>query len=122
MEALPSIFESSREHLEQAKIQLSRSDQSSRARKDALRDCISALEALLRQVSGENDLRASVQNLIADFWGPKAVLRDAIAIWTHIHEKKPDVRHGNPELIDLPIEETIYWIDRINLKYCLKAE
>jgi hypothetical protein len=77
---------------------------------------------LLRQVSGENDLRASVQNLIADDWGPKGVLRDAIEIWTHIHEKKPDVRLGNPELIDLPIEETIYWIDRINLKYCLKAE
>jgi hypothetical protein len=125
LDALPSIFESSREHLEQAKIQLARSDKSSRARKDALRDCISALEALLRQVSGENDLRSSVQKLVVDEWGPKAVLRDATSIWTHIHEQKPDVRHGNPELIDLPIDETIYWIDRINslVKYiCLKCE
>ncbi|WP_056681936.1 hypothetical protein [Cytobacillus solani] len=125
LEELPSIFESTREHLEQAKLQLARSDKSSRARKDALRDCISALEALLRQISGENDFRASVQRLISDDWGPKAVLRDATSIWTHIHEQKPDVRHGNPELIDLPIEETIYWIDRINslVKYIyMKAE
>lgn len=125
LEELPSIFESTREHLEQAKLQLARSDKSSRARKDALRDCISALEALLRQISGENDLRSSVQNLISNDWGPKAVLRDATSIWTHIHEQKPDVRHGNPELIDLPIEETIFWINRINslVKYiCMKAE
>lgn len=107
LKGLPRIFESSKQHLEQAKIQLYRSDKSSRARKDALRDCISALEALLRQISGANDLRASVQKIISDDWAPKNVLR---AIWTHIHEQKPDVRHGNPELIDLPIEDTIYWM------------
>lgn len=124
LEVLPSIFESSREHLEQAKIQLSQSDKSSRARKDALRDCISALEALLKQVSAENDFRASVKKL-SEEWDSKAILRDATSIWSYIHDEKPDVRHGNPELIELPIEDTIYYIDRINalIKFiCMKAE
>lgn len=111
IDEIPFNFENTIQHLEQAKEQLSRID-NPRARKDALRDCVSALEAHLKYLSGINDFRNSVNELVERNIGNKKILRDALTIWTFVHEDVPDIRHGHSEDIDFEKEEVLYYIDR----------
>ncbi|AXK21471.1 hypothetical protein [Bacillus sp. COPE52] len=105
-------YENTSQHLNQAKEQLGRME-TPRARKDALRDCVSALESHLKYLSGKNDFRASVAELVSRGIGSKKAIKDALTIWSYVHEDIPDVRHGHTEDISLSSEEALYWIDRI---------
>lgn len=111
LEEIPWTFENTIAHLGQAKEQLTRIDHP-RARKDALRDCVSALEAHLKYLSGINDFRQSVHELITRNIGNKKILRDALTIWTYVHDDVPDIRHGHSDNISLEKEEVLYYIDR----------
>ncbi|MFD0084204.1 hypothetical protein [Priestia megaterium] len=111
LEEIPFTYENTAQHLAQAKEQLSRID-NPRARKDALRDCVSALESHLKYLSGKGDFRASVAELISRNIGNKKILRDALTIWTFVHEDVPDIRHGHSESISMEKEEVLYYIDR----------
>jgi len=108
---IPFTYENTAQHLEQAKEQLSRID-NPRARKDALRDCVSALEAHLKYLSGKDDFRAAVTELVAQNIGNKKILRDSLTIWTFVHDDVPDIRHGHSESISMEKEEVLYYIDR----------
>ncbi|MBJ7967905.1 hypothetical protein [Bacillus cereus] len=112
LEGLLFTYENTNQHLNQAKEQLTRME-TPRARKDALRDCVSALESHLKYLSGMNDFRASVAELVRRDIGSKKVIKDALTIWTYVHEGIPDVRHGHTEDVPLSSEEALYWIDRI---------
>ena len=111
LEEIPFTYENTAQHLEQAKEQLSRID-NPRARKDALRDCVSALESHLKYLSGKDDFRAAVKELVDQNVGDKKILRDALTIWTFVHEDVPDIRHGHSESISMEKEEVLYYIDR----------
>lgn len=100
-------------HLDQARGQL-RTMGSQRAIKDALRDCLSAMEALVKKLGGSPELRASITALRGEKrWGPDIILRDGLGIWDRVHELHPDVRHGTPETSEITKEEALYWIDRL---------
>ena len=101
-------------HLNQAKEHLKNST-NDRARKDAIRDCLSATESLLKCLSGEDDIRYATQKLINNgSWGPRSILKEGESIWNKIHHDYPDVRHGNPKQSDITDEEALYWIERIS--------
>lgn len=111
LEELPFTYENAAQHLEQAKEQLSRIE-NPRARKDALRDCVSALESHLKYLSGKDDFRAAVTELVGQNIGNKKIIRDALTIWNYVHEDVPDIRHGHTENFAMPTEEVLYYIDR----------
>lgn len=100
------------DHLEQAILQMSRSE-SERALKDAVRDCMSAMETLIKAITGTNDIKDGTKELRAKKNGPDIILKDGLSIWNKIHELYPDVRHGNPNVSSLSKEEASYWVDRI---------
>jgi hypothetical protein len=111
LEELPFTYENTTQHLEQAKEQLVKID-NPRARKDALRDCVSGLESYLKYLSGKADFRAAVGELIAKNTGNKKILRDALTLWSFVHEDIPDIRHGHAENFAFDKEEVLYYIDR----------
>ena len=110
---LANSFDQAHEHLKQALSHLS-SPTSPRARKDGLRDCLSAMESLLKTATGTADIKDATTALRADKrWGGKPIVKDGLAIWNHIHELHPDVRHGQAASSDLNERECLYWADRI---------
>ncbi|MGE7922360.1 hypothetical protein ACQKND_04135 [Viridibacillus arvi] len=106
------------QHLEQAKEQLSRID-NPRARKDALRDCVSALESQVKYLSGEKDFKNGVYKLRNSNFGNTKIIKDASTMWTFVHEDIQDIRHGHAEEFSITVEEALYYIDRITalIKY-----
>ncbi|MGO8930473.1 MAG: hypothetical protein ACLQU3_26700 [Limisphaerales bacterium] len=106
-------FDQAFEHFTQALEHL-RVPQSSRSRKDGLRDCLSAMESVLKVATGTNDIKDATAALRADTrWGIDAIVKDGLSIWNRIHELYPDVRHGQASGSDLSDHECLYWIDRI---------
>ena len=101
------------EHLRQAKRHMENiSDE--RSRKDALRDCASALESQLEYYTQKTKLEDAVRTIkTADNNIPRKIIDDAKTIWDRIHQETPDVRHGSAITSDLSEAEALYWIDRI---------
>lgn len=100
------------DHLGQLINNLGRDNE--RALKDAVRDAMSATEALLAFVTGQTEFGDSTKYLQdAGTWGPKSILRDGLTIWDYLHRNHGDIRHGNPNATPLPREEAIYWIERM---------
>jgi hypothetical protein len=111
--AVETSFHQAFEHLSQALEHL-RAPQTSRSRKDGLRDCLSAMESLLKAATGTDDIRDATTALRADSrWGIDAIVKDGLSIWSRIHELYPDVRHGQASGSDLSDHECLYWVDRI---------
>jgi hypothetical protein len=107
------ICAQAKSHLEQAKEQLRKTD-NPRAMKDALRDCLSAMEALVKKLSGSDDFDNAINLLKSDDrWSPKNIIRDDSRIWNKIHSLYPDIRHGTAEPSNISKEEAYYWIDRL---------
>lgn len=101
------------DHLQQAREQLHKTD-NPRAWKDALRDCLSAMEALVNQLGGSSDIDKSTKALRdSRNWGPDVVVKDGLSIWNRMHDLYPDIRHGNHAASALGREEALYWIDRL---------
>lgn len=113
-EQVRDICEQAAEHLKKAMQHLSSSDDV-RARKDAVRDSLSAMEALVKQLTGEAKFEDAVKKLRDGSWGPDTITKDGLSIWNRIHDLYPDVRHGSPEVTNLPHTEAVYWIERIML-------
>lgn len=118
IEMLPATYENTIQHLEQAKQQLVRAD-NSRARKDALRDCVSALESQLKYLSGKNNIKTAVAELVDRNIGSKKIIRESLSIWTYVHEDVPDIRHGHTENVSIDIAEALYYVEKtaVLIKY-----
>ena len=103
------------EHIKQAREQLTRANEP-RARKDAIRDCLSAMEALMNYLTGTNDI-SEADKIMRDNenkWGQGFIIKDGITMWNMFHNKYKDIRHGNNFDISLiSYEETVYFIDRL---------
>jgi len=101
------------EHLEQAREHLENT-KTDRDRKDAVRDCLSAMESMLKELSGESDIKAATKKLRnSNSWGPDLIVKDGLSLWDRMHQLYPDVRHGNPNASNLSDEEALYWAERI---------
>ncbi len=101
------------DHLEQAKEHLVNTV-NDRDRKDAIRDCMSAMESVLRTLSGKTDIKDATTALRAsNSWGPYIIVKDGLSLWDRMHDLYPDIRHGNPKKSDITDEEALYWFERI---------
>lgn len=102
------------DHIRQYKEQIAKQN-NLRARKDAVRDCLSAMESLMKKVTNTNSVSNANNYFIANnnLWGDKMVLTDGHKMWKHIQDTYPDVRHGNEDITDMSEEEALYYADRI---------
>lgn len=110
---IKDVCQQALEHLNQAKKHLTET-KTDRDRKDAVRDCLSAMEAMLKELSNETDIKAATAKLRGEkVWGPDIVVKDGLSLWDRMHELYPDMRHGNPKKSDITDQEALYWADRI---------
>jgi hypothetical protein len=101
------------DHLKQAKEHLLKTT-SDRDRKDAIRDCLSAMESMLKTLSKKSNIKdATVELRSTKIWGPDTIIKDGLSLWDHMHYLYPDIRHGNPKKSDITDEEALYWVERI---------
>lgn len=101
------------EHLKQARKHLLNTKHD-RDRKDAIRDCMSAMESMLKTLSGKTDIKDATSSLRGTGkWGPDIIVKDGLSLWNRMHDLYPDIRHGNPKRSDLSDEEALYWLERI---------
>ncbi|HFU7058086.1 TPA: hypothetical protein ACGN81_005179 [Bacillus cereus] len=113
IEDIPNQYQNTIGHLHQAIGQLN-SLENERARKDALRDCISAVEGYIKSITGTDNFPAADTALSEKIDGEPFILRDGLKIWKQIHRVYPDVRHGNNETVsNLSEDELSYYIDRL---------
>jgi len=111
--AVADVSKEALDHLEQAKSHLL-SPASSRSRKDAVRDAMSAMEAMVKKLAGKSDYDDACKRLRDEkVWGNDQIVKEAQSVWGFLHKHHPDVRHGQPSGTDITLEEAIYWIDRI---------
>jgi hypothetical protein len=106
------------EHLERAKANLRAEDE--RSRKDSVRDAMSAMEAMYKTLSGENDIKDAYKALRdSQKWGPDEIVKDGLSIWDRLHKTYPDIRHGQSSSSTLSEAEAHYWLERISatIKY-----
>lgn len=103
-----NICEQTKEHLKQLINNINTG--SDRAMKDALRDALSALEALMKHLTNTNEIKHATNELKKLNIAPDFLIKDGLAIWDRIHEVYPDVRHGNPNIKN---------ISKADLHYCL---
>jgi hypothetical protein len=109
---LPAMCTQTLEHLAQAAKQLTSID-NERARKDAVRDCLSGLESLLKSLTHTSDIKEATTSLRAKGGGPDTLVKDGLSIWDHIHRLYPDVRHGQTAISTMSKAEALYWVERI---------
>lgn len=111
--AVADVCKEASEHLEQARTHLL-NPASSRSRKDAVRDAMSAMEAMIKKLARENDYDDACKKLRDEkVWGLDLIIKDAQSVWGYLHKHHPDVRHGQHTGTDITLEEAIYWIERI---------
>lgn len=110
------------EHLDQAKQHLLET-KTDRDRKDAVRDCMSAMESMLKNLSGENNIKDATKALRqSGNWGPDTIVKEGLSIWDRLHSLHPDIRHGSPNVTTITDEEAIYWVERISCFICYLAK
>lgn len=102
------------EHIRQAKQQLTRV-QELRARKDAIRDCLSAMEALMKHLTDAKDIDNADDTMRKnpDKWGQAFIVRDGIKLWNMFHNKYKDIRHGDFDISKISYNEAVYFIDQL---------
>lgn len=108
-----NICDQTLDHLKQAKKHLLNTV-NDRDRKDAIRDCMSAMESMLKSISGKSDIKEATTELrLTKVCGPDIIVKDGLSLWDRMHDLYPDIRHGNPKKTDITDEEALYWLERI---------
>ncbi len=113
------VSEQAYEEFERAKKSLEES-KDERARKDAVRSCLSALEAVVKEYGKDNEIKNATRKLRdSKDWGRGDIVKDGESLFNTMHRIYPDLRHGSTEHSNMSIEEAEYWIGRFNvfLKY-----
>ncbi|MBA7495918.1 hypothetical protein ES702_06514 [subsurface metagenome] len=112
-EEVRDICEQAIDHLKQAREHLKKPHEE-RSRKDAIRDCMSAMESLLKSLTDETDIKDATWKLRGEKrWGPDVIVKDGLSIWNRLHDLYPDIRHGQSTGTTVSDEEALYWVDRI---------
>ena len=122
-ESIKSISEQAFERFSNAKIQFEQSSDE-RARKEAVRSCIDAMEALIKELGNDDEIGEATKHLKDaknnsgnPIWGPVQIVKDGNSIFDRMHELYPDVRHGTQDSMSsvMSIEEMEYWVGRITV-------
>ena len=112
------------ERFESAKRQFEDVDKDERARKDAVRACVDAMEALVKELGADDGIGEATKHLRDErdsdgkhIWGPVQMVKDGNSLFNLLHELYPDVRHGTQDFntADMSIEEAEYFVGRVTV-------
>jgi len=112
-EAVADISQEAFDHLHQARSHLL-NPTNSRSRKDAVRDAMCAMEAMIKKLATDGDFDGACKKLRDEkVWGNDQIVKEGQSVWGLLHKHHPDIRHGQLSGTDINLEEAIFWIDRI---------
>ena len=123
-----SLSQQAYERFESAKRHFENVSADERARKDAVRSCVDAMEALIKELGSNDEIGEATRNLKDDrddkgtaLWGPPELVKDGNNLFNLLHKLYPDVRHGTQDLITagMTMEEAEYFVGRVTtfMKY-----
>lgn len=118
-----SVSQQAYEEINRAKKALEDAQTDERARKDAVRSCINAMEAIIKEYGKTSDIKTATQNLkTTKVWGKEKIVKEGLSLFNTMHELYPDLRHGSTEKSVMSLEESEYWIGRISnfINYMIK--
>ena len=121
---LTSISQQAFDEIRRAKKSLEDSDDD-RAIKDALRSCVSAMEAVVIAFGENTEIGEATKKLRAQgSWGCDEIVKEGNSIFNTMHRLYPDLRHGSTQTSSLSVNEAEYWMGRIlnYLQYMAKQE
>lgn len=106
-------FEQAVENLQQAKVHFQNLS-NERALKDAVRDCASAMESIIKILGNNDDIKKASRALRdSKLWGLGDIVKDGDAIFSRLHYLYPDFRHGSTGMSSMTVNEAKYWADRM---------
>lgn len=117
------LSEQALERFESAKRQFEEASDE-RARKDAVRSCVDAMEALIKELGAGEEIGEATKNLKNEIvstgepvWGPVQIIKDGNNIFNLLHTLYPDVRHGTQDIAttNMTMEEAEYFVGRITV-------
>ena len=106
-----NLCKQAKEHLRQIINNLNTGTE--RAKKDALRDGLSALETLMKQITHTNDIKDATKELRNLNIAPDFLIKEGLSIWDRTHQEYPDIRHGNPNVVSIGKAELLYCLNKI---------
>lgn len=121
---IKSISQQAYERFESAKRQFEEVDKDERARKDAVRSCVDAMEALVKELGGDNEIGEATKHLKDEqdnqgnhIWGSVELVKDGNNLFNLLHKIYPDVRHGTQDYdtTGMTIEEAEYFVGRFTV-------
>ena len=121
---IKSISQQAFERFESAKRQFEDINKDERARKDAVRSCVDAMEALIKELGADDEIGEATKHLKDEkdstgkcVWGPVQMIKDGKTLFNLLHELYPDVRHGTQDIdtAKMTIEEAEYFVGRITV-------
>lgn len=119
-----SLSQQAYDRFESALRQFEDVDKDDRARKDAIRSCIDAMEALIKELGGDDEIGQATKNLKDEkdgtgkaVWGAAELVKDGNNLFNLLHRLYPDVRHGTQDIAtaDMTMEEAEYFVGRITV-------
>lgn len=112
-QVLPTISQQAYDEIRRAKKALEEPEDE-RAIKDALRGCVSAMEAVVKELGDDNEIDNAIRKLRNHGeWGPDDIVKEGLALFNLMHRLYPDLRHGSIKKSTLSLNEAEYWIGRI---------
>lgn len=75
-------------------------DSSERGYKEIVRNCVDAMEAVVKKIGQQEDIKNATKMIVAEELGPKQIIKRGNNIFNLIHELYPDIRHGSTEYKD----------------------
>lgn len=125
---IQSLSQQAYERFQSAKRQFGEVGKDERARKDAVRSCVDAMEALIKELGTADEIGEATKHLKdamdshgENLWGPAEIVKDGNNLFNLLHRLYPDVRHGTQDIAtaDMTIEEAEYFVGRITtfMKY-----
>lgn len=111
--AILSVSQQACDEIRRAKKSLEDTDDE-RAIKDSLRSCVSAMEAVVKELGHDDEIGNATRNLRSEkVWGNDEIVKEGNSIFNTMHRLYPDLRHGSTESSSLTLNEAEYWIGRI---------
>ena len=110
---LSSVSKQACDEIRRARKSLEDTDDE-RAIKDALRSCVSAMEAVVKELGHDDEIGNATKNLRSEnVWGNDEIVKEGNSIFNTMHRLYPDLRHGSTSSSNLTLNEAEYWIGRI---------
>ncbi|MBE5918511.1 MAG: hypothetical protein E7272_01585 [Pseudobutyrivibrio ruminis] len=118
-----TISQQAKEELQRARDMLKR-DSSERGYKEIVRNCVDAMEAVVKKIGQQEDIKNATKKIVAEELGPKQIIKRGNNIFNLIHELYPDIRHGSTEYSSMTKAEAEYWVEVITafIRYLIRIK